>query len=129
MFVKHWQVENTEAVCHNVGMRKVWRVSKKAFVALFGSTIVVFGIILLALPGPGLLVIIAGLAVLASEFAWAQSTLGHAKRHYDKAKDKVTTAAKNRMQASQDKVTKPAESAPSKSTKSKKTSKTKQPKA
>lgn len=81
-----------------MSMRKVWRVSRKAIVGLLGVTILIFGAVLLVLPGPGLLVIIAGLAVLATEFAWAQSTLGHAKRHYDRTKNKITSAAKNRVE-------------------------------
>ena len=44
---------------------------KKSFILLIGGTLVFFGVLLLVLPGPGLLVIIAGLAVLATEFAFA----------------------------------------------------------
>jgi hypothetical protein len=46
--------------------------------------VVVVGLVVLVLPGPGLLLISAGLALLATEFAWAQRWLtrlrGHAKR-------------------------------------------------
>jgi len=55
-----------------------------------GLTLVGIGIALLVLPGPGIVVIIAGLAILASEFVWAQSLLDRAKAHYNKAKNKVT---------------------------------------
>ena len=40
--------------------------------AIFGTTILLFGIALIALPGPAFLVIPIGLAILASEFFWAQ---------------------------------------------------------
>lgn len=46
--------------------------SRKLGVLLVGLPLVVVGIILLPLPGPGSLVIFAGLAVLAIEFAWAE---------------------------------------------------------
>ena len=45
-------------------------------VATIGGTLLVLGITFLLIPGPGLPLIIAGLAVLASEFAWAQFMLG-----------------------------------------------------
>lgn len=48
--------------------------------AVLGGSLVVVGVVLCVLPGPGLLLIIAGLAVLATEFAWANSALNVAKR-------------------------------------------------
>ena len=48
----------------------VWRVS----VALVGLIVVVAGIILLPLPGPGWLIVFAGIAIWATEFAWARAT-------------------------------------------------------
>ena len=49
----------------------VWRVS----VALVGLIVVVAGIILLPLPGPGWLIVFAGIAIWATEFAWAKRLL------------------------------------------------------
>lgn len=43
--------------------------------ALLGFTVVLVGLAMLVLPGPGLLVIAAGLAMLALEFAWAERVL------------------------------------------------------
>ena len=37
-----------------------------------GFSLIVAGILMLALPGPGILTIIAGLALLARDMAWAQ---------------------------------------------------------
>lgn len=51
--------------------RRVWRV----LVAVVGTAIVLGGLALVPLPGPGWLVVIIGLAVLASEFEWAQHAL------------------------------------------------------
>lgn len=53
-----------------------WRV----VVAVVGGAIIVTGVVLLPLPGPGWLIIFAGLAVLASEFVWAQRLLHFARR-------------------------------------------------
>ena len=43
--------------------------------ALLGFTVVLIGLAMLVLPGPGLLVIAAGLGMLALEFAWAERVL------------------------------------------------------
>ena len=45
---------------------------RKLIVAVIGSTIVLFGLALLILPGPAVIVIPVGLAILATEFAWAR---------------------------------------------------------
>ena len=52
---------------------------KKCFIALIGGTVVLFGVLLLVLPGPGVLVIAGGLAILATEFLWAKRALRNAK--------------------------------------------------
>lgn len=45
---------------------------KKFFIALIGGTVVLIGAAMIVLPGPGLLVIVGGLAILATEFLWAR---------------------------------------------------------
>jgi uncharacterized protein (TIGR02611 family) len=47
------------------------RYGKRIVVVLAGSAVLIAGVAMLVLPGPGLLVIIAGLAILSSEFEWA----------------------------------------------------------
>lgn len=49
-------------------------------VAIVGGTLIVVGIVLLVLPGPGLVLIALGLVVLASEFAWAEAILLRMKK-------------------------------------------------
>lgn len=51
----------------------LWRVS-------LGSILIVLGIVLIPLPGPGLAVIIAGLAVMASEVPVADRIMHELKR-------------------------------------------------
>ncbi len=48
------------------------RAIRKAVVATIGFTLLVAGALMLVLPGPGLVTILAGLTVLASEFHWAR---------------------------------------------------------
>jgi uncharacterized protein (TIGR02611 family) len=57
-------------------------VAYRALIAVIGFAIIVAGIVLIPLPGPGWLIVFAGLALLATEFAWAERLL-----HY--ARDKV----------------------------------------
>ena len=57
--------------------------------ATVGATLVIVGIVLLVLPGPGIPLIIAGLAILATEFAWAEVVLNRTKDHVNRAVNKV----------------------------------------
>src|SRR5207245_8086311 len=53
---------------------------RRMLILVVGSTVVLFGVLLLVLPGPGILVIIVALAILATEFAWAEALLAAARR-------------------------------------------------
>ncbi len=59
--------------------RRLTRMLRRAAVASAGSSLVVAGVVLLVLPGPGTLVILAGLTLLATEFAWAARALDRVK--------------------------------------------------
>jgi uncharacterized protein (TIGR02611 family) len=48
-----------------------------------GTVVLAAGIVMIPYPGPGWLVVFAGLAILASEFAWARRVLRYARSHYD----------------------------------------------
>jgi uncharacterized protein (TIGR02611 family) len=63
-------------------------------VAIGGFLIVQIEIILISLPGPGLLVIAAGLAVLALEFAWAEHLLERTIERLSEAGEKVRRASR-----------------------------------
>jgi uncharacterized protein (TIGR02611 family) len=52
---------------------------KRAVKAVFGFTLLAIGVVLLVTPGPGWVVIFAGLALLAAEFLWARRLLDHLK--------------------------------------------------
>src|SRR6266511_2856233 len=65
------------------------RSTKRVAVLIVGSVVVAAGLAMLVLPGPGLLVIILGLAILATEFAWAEYLLHKAKEKAVKAKDRA----------------------------------------
>jgi uncharacterized protein (TIGR02611 family) len=62
-------------------------------VAIIGGTFVVVGIALLVLPGPGIAFILVGLAILATEFVWAEALLHRVKN----GTHRVWRAAKSRV--------------------------------
>jgi uncharacterized membrane protein len=61
---------------------------KKFFVALIGGTVLLLGMALLVLPGPGLPIVAAGLAILATEFIWARRAMRRAKGAIARARRK-----------------------------------------
>jgi uncharacterized protein (TIGR02611 family) len=65
------------------------RNGKRIGIAVVGGFLVVAGIALLVLPGPGWLVIFLGLGILATEFVWAERLLNKAKQKAQEARAKV----------------------------------------
>lgn len=62
---------------------------RRLVILIVGGVVLLAGIGMLVLPGPGIVVIIAGLAILAKEFTWAERTLDKAKEQASKATNKV----------------------------------------
>ena len=52
----------------------------KVLVTTFGGLIVVVGLILVPLPGPGWLIVFIGLTLLGTEYHWARRLLGWLRR-------------------------------------------------
>ena len=52
---------------------------KRVVIAVVGGTVLALGVVCIVLPGPAFLVIPAGLAILAIEFAWARRWLRSAR--------------------------------------------------
>ncbi|MFI7101622.1 TIGR02611 family protein [Streptomyces sp. NPDC050161] len=71
---------------HFIKRSRPLHVSWQAGVFVVGLAVVAVGVVMLPLPGPGWLVIFAGMAIWATEFVWAQLVLRWTKR-------KVTEAA------------------------------------
>lgn len=60
-------------------VRFAFRSSKRIAVTVVGGVLVLGGIAMLILPGPGILVVVAGFAVLGTEYAWAAHALDRTK--------------------------------------------------
>ncbi len=59
------------------------RQSRRALVAIVGGLVVLVGLVLIPYPGPGWLIVFAGLAILATEFEFASRLLAYARGKYD----------------------------------------------
>lgn len=57
-----------------------WRVG----VGVVGTAVLVLGVLAIPYPGPGWLIVFAGLGILATEFTWAGRLLRWARGHYDR---------------------------------------------
>lgn len=66
-----------------------YREAKRVIILVVGMTVVTLGIAMLILPGPGLLTIALGLAILAVEFVWAKHWLGRVQAITAKASNKM----------------------------------------
>jgi uncharacterized protein (TIGR02611 family) len=85
---RRWHDHATIVPLKIVG-RFIARNGKRVAVTIAGFLVVLAGAAMLVLPGPGVIVIIAGLAILATEYVWAQRLLRAARLRFDQAKDVV----------------------------------------
>jgi len=63
--------------------RRSTNAAYRLVVGITGGLVLVAGIIAIPYPGPGWAIVFIGLAILASEFAWAHRTLLYSKGRYD----------------------------------------------
>src|SRR5262249_35663343 len=83
-----WNVDNIKVV-------------RRVIVSVVGATVLLIGIALLVLPGPAFVVIPLGLAILATEYAWARRWLRKARRiARDVVSGRERAATHNRVSSS-----------------------------
>jgi hypothetical protein len=66
---------------------------RKLIIALIGGTVLLIGVALIVLPGPAFIVIPIGLAILATEFAWAKRAVTRARAMVARARGRQPEAA------------------------------------
>ena len=77
------------------------KVVRRVIVSVVGVTVLLIGIALLVLPGPAFIVIPIGLAILATEYAWARRWLKKARRvASDVVSGRQTTAFRDLVSSS-----------------------------
>jgi tellurite resistance protein TerC len=72
-----------------------YRLAKRVVIAVVGGTVLLIGLVMLVLPGPGLLVIPIGLGILGIEFAWARVWLKRVKQKGTELADKFKNGGRN----------------------------------
>ena len=76
--------------------RRVPPLVRQVVIAALGAAVLLAGAVMLVLPGPGLLTIAAGLAILALEFPWARRTLAGLRARAAGAAQRVGRSGPNR---------------------------------
>ena len=79
--------------------RFIGRNGQRIAVTIAGFAVLLAGVALLVLPGPGWLLIFVGLGILSTEYMWARRLLDTAKRKAEQAKNAVTNRKANRASA------------------------------
>lgn len=57
--------------------------AKRLLIGIIGGMVLLVGIVTIPYPGPGWLIVFAGLGILSTEFEWARNALEFAKGKYD----------------------------------------------
>ena len=78
-------------------LRWIARNTRRLMVTLAGFAVLGAGLAMLVLPGPGVLIIIVGLAILATEFAWAERALDRTASTAASATSKVTSSRSGKL--------------------------------
>ncbi|MDX1517113.1 MAG: PGPGW domain-containing protein [Woeseiaceae bacterium] len=78
-----------------------YRAARRTVIAIVGATVLVIGVVMLFVPGPGLVVIPLGLAILSIEFAWARYWL---KRVRERISRSNANALDQRVEAIRDRA-------------------------
>jgi uncharacterized protein (TIGR02611 family) len=80
--------------------RSVGELTRRILVTVLGVTLILGAIVIIPLPGPwSFLITIAGLAILASEYDWAEDALDWFRLKYKRARDKIRARREARRQA------------------------------
>lgn len=57
-----------------------YRLARRVAIAAVGSTVLLIGVVMIVAPGPAIVVIPVGLAILGLEFAWARHWLSQLRK-------------------------------------------------
>jgi tellurite resistance protein TerC len=67
----------------------MFKYARRIVILIVGMTVLLIGIALLVLPGPAIVVIPVGLAILATEFAWARHWLRIMRKSAEKGAERL----------------------------------------
>lgn len=73
-----------------------YHIARRIVIALVGGTVLLIGLAMTVLPGPAVVVIPAGLAILGIEFAWARRWLAKVRERANGLVDGMKAAYRRR---------------------------------
>jgi len=62
-------------MARRLDMRELYKKVRRLVIAVIGFTVLLIGVAMIVTPGPSTVVIVLGLAILATEFIWARRLL------------------------------------------------------
>jgi len=66
-------------MARRLDMMELYKKVRRLVIAVLGFTVLLIGVAMIVTPGPSTVVIVLGLAILATEFIWAQRLLNQIK--------------------------------------------------
>jgi len=66
-------------MARRLDMMELYKKVRRLVIAVLGFTVLLIGVAMIVTPGPSTLVIVLGLAILATEFIWARRLLNQIK--------------------------------------------------
>lgn len=82
-------------------MHLTYKAARRIAIAVIGSTVLAIGVVMIIAPGPALIVIPIGLAILGIEFAWARLWLKRLRqtisKHFGSGRARRAEAHRDRV--------------------------------
>jgi tellurite resistance protein TerC len=72
---------------------------RRVFRIVVGFTLLLAGVVMLVTPGPGWVVILLGLGLLAAEFVWARRLMDRIKREGDRVREALMGRSSKNVEA------------------------------
>lgn len=83
------------------GLHLTYKAARRIVIGVVGATVLLIGVIMLVTPGPALVVIPVGLAILSIEFTWARAWL---RRLRESISNRNSNNFNNRTESHRDRV-------------------------
>ncbi len=71
-------------MARRLDMIDLYKKVRRLIIAVLGFTVLLIGVAMIVTPGPSILVIVLGLAILATEFIWARRLLKQIRGQLEK---------------------------------------------
>ena len=82
-------------------LHMTYKLARRIVIGVVGATVLLIGVVMMVAPGPGLIVIPLGLAILSLEFAWARHWLRKVRERISR---EVQARQTNRAEAHRDRT-------------------------